>query len=258
MPAPTWVIDLDGVVWLSGRAIGGASDAVDRLRRGGRRVLFATNNADPTVAQLLARLHGVGIDASPEEIVTSAQASATMVPAASRVLACGGEGLLEALGAAGIDAVDAAGPPDDRPVDTVIVGMTRAFDYVMLSRAALAVRAGATLIGTNEDPTHPTPEGLLPGSGALVAAVATAAQHEARFAGKPHAPMVSILRSRTDPDGIAMVVGDRPATDGVLARRLGSPFGLVLSGVTAAGHGPLDVEPDDEAADLAELVSRHL
>lgn len=253
----TWVIDLDGVIWLSGEAIDGSATAVDRLRRAGHRVLFATNNADPTVAELVERLAVAGVRAEPDEIVSSAQAAAAMVGPDDRVLACGGAGLLEAMAAAGVEAVDAVHTRDHPPVDAVVVGMTRDFDYALLTRVSLAVRAGARLIGTNEDPTHPTPEGLWPGSGALIAAVSTAAQQPADFAGKPHDPMVRLLEARTAGDGIAMVAGDRPATDGVLARRLGVPFGLVLSGVIAPGHGPLDVEPDDEVADLAALVARH-
>lgn len=248
--AGTWVIDLDGVIWLAGTAIPGSADAVDALRRAGRPVLFATNNADPTVAELIERLAGVGIEAGPEEILSSAQAAASMLSPGQRALACGGEGLAEALGQRGVEV------RSDGPVDAVVVGMTTAFDYAMLSRASLAVRAGARLIGTNEDPTHPTPRGLLPGSGALVAAVATASQTEAELAGKPHDPMVTLLETRAP--RVAVVVGDRPATDGEFARRLGRPYALVLTGVIAPDHGPLDVEPDEEAPDLRALVERHL
>lgn len=248
--AGAWVVDLDGVVWLAGEPIAGGAEAVSRLRAAGIRVVFATNNAEPTLAELVRRLERVDIDAGTDDLVTSAQAAAAMVAPGEVVLACGGPGLVEALEARGATVTDKG------PADAVIVGMTRAFDYEVLTDAALAVRGGARLIGTNEDPTHPTPEGLFPGSGALVAAVATAAQTEAELAGKPHEPMVRLLRQRTD--DVALVVGDRPATDGMLARRLGVPFALVLSGVIAAGHGPLDVDPDVEGADLLELARRHL
>ena len=244
----TWVIDLDGVIWLAGEAIPGAADAVGRLRAAGVELLFATNNAEPTVATLITRLGAVGIDATADEIVTSAEAAASMVAPGTTALACGGPGLDEALMARGVVLAQTG------PVDAVVVGMTRAFDYELLTRAELAVRAGARLIGTNEDPTHPTPQGLYPGSGALIAAVAVAAQQDAEMAGKPHPPMVALLRSRAEKVGI--VVGDRPATDGLLARALDVPYGLVLSGVIAAGHGPLDVEPDEVGADLDALVAR--
>lgn len=249
-PPPAWVIDLDGVVWLSGEAIAGGAEAVHRLRQAGRQVLFATNNAEPTHEQLVTRLARVGIEAGPGDLVTSAEAAASMVEPGQTVVACGGPGLREALAARKVTVVEHG------PADAVIVGMTREFDYQILTVAALAVRDGARLIGTNEDPTHPTPDGLFPGSGALVAAVATAAQTEAEMAGKPHPPTVALLRARAAT--VEMVVGDRPVTDGLLARRLGVPYGLVLSGVIAAGHGPLDVEPDVEADDLLDLVRRTL
>ena len=111
---------------------------------------------------------------------------------------------------------------------------------------------GACLIGTNEDPTHPTPHGLLPGSGALLAAVATAAEAIPEVAGKPHRPTSDAIRARaTD---LTLVVGDRPSTDGALARQLGVPFALVLSGVTGADGVPSDPAPDTVAVDLAGLV----
>lgn len=244
------MIDLDGVIWLAGQPIPGAARAVGRLRDRGVDLLFATNNAEPTRAELVSRLDKAGITADESEIVTSAEAAATMIAPGTTVLPCGGEGLVEALSRRGAEIRESGS------VEVVIVGMTKKFDYTMLTRASLAVRAGARLIGTNEDPTHPTPEGLLPGSGSLVAAVATASQTEAELAGKPHEPMVALIRGRaTD---VSLVAGDRPATDGMLAKRLGCPFGLVLSGVIPAGHGPLDVEPDEEAPDLDRLVDAHL
>ncbi|HUO49329.1 MAG TPA: HAD-IIA family hydrolase [Acidimicrobiales bacterium] len=248
--AGTWLVDLDGVIWLAEHPIPGAADAVTRLRAAGVRIVFVTNNSAPTTAEFVARLAAAGIDVDPGDLVSSAHAAASMVPAGSRVLVCAEGGILEALAARDVEVVE------EGPVDAVIVGWTRRFDFDMLADAATAVRAGARLIGTNEDPTHPTPERLLPGSGAFVAAVATASQTEPEIAGKPHEPLVALVRDRV-PDAV-LVVGDRPATDGLLARRLGLPYALVLSGVIEPGHGPLDVDPDEEAADLAGLVDRHL
>ena len=113
------------------------------------------------------------------------------------------------------------------------------------------------MIGTNEDPNHPTPAGLVPGSGALLAAVATASGLTPEVAGKPHAPMVRLIRQRfafDAGDGSAVMVGDQPRTDGRLAERLGIPFGLVDSGVTPAGADGLGVPVALRAPDLVALV----
>ncbi len=247
----TWVIDLDGVIWLAGEPIDGVGAAVERLRERGVRVLFVTNNAEPTVAQLVQRLARAGIEAGAEDLVTSAHAAASLVDAAQTVLAVGGPGVDEALQARGTSVVH-AGAAGAADADAVVVGLTHDFDYEVLAAAATAVRRGARLIGTNEDPTHPTPAGLLPGSGALVAAVATAAETEPELAGKPHRPMVDLVRSRAQ--DVTVVVGDRPATDGRLARALGVPYALVRSGVVAPGAA-VPGEVDLDQPDLGALVS---
>ena len=86
--------------------------------------------------------------------------------------------------------------------------------------------------------------------------MATAAQTTPEVAGKPHEAIVALLRLRA-PDA-SLVVGDRPSTDGLLARRLGLPFALVRTGVTAPGAAPTDVEPDIDAADIAAVADRFL
>ncbi len=226
----TWVVDLDGVVWLTGEGIPGSAAAVERLRQAGRRVVFATNNSALTAAELAARLDRVGIPTAPDDMVSSAQAAARLVPVGATALALADPGVVEALADRGVTVVD------DGPADVVVVGWTRRFDFDRLTAATRAVYGGARLIGTNDDPTHPTPDGLIPGGGALLAAVATATGTTPEVAGKPYQPMADLITERTGP--VAVVVGDRPATDGLLARRLGAPFGLVLSGVTASPDGP--------------------
>ena len=113
-------------------------------------------------------------------------------------------------------------------------------------------------MATHGAPTHPTPAGLLPGSGALHAAVATASGIEPVVAGKPHPPMVDYVRRRIL-DGrsgeAAVVVGDQPGTDGVLAHRLDLPFVLVDSGVTPPGAPVDDCPVAHRADDFVSLVA---
>jgi 4-nitrophenyl phosphatase len=169
----------------------------------------------------------------------------------------GGEGIVEALAERDVDAVPAANrmPP---PVDAVMVGFDPTFDFSKLTSASAAIRAGAQLIGTNDDATYPTPDGPIPGGGSILAAVATASGATATVAGKPHEPMAALVRSEVGGlDAGAIVVGDRLETDGDFAVRLGVPFGLVRSGVTlpgAAVHPP----PALDAADLAAMTARLL
>jgi len=246
-PGSTWILDLDGVVWLQGQPIAGAAHALAVLGERGDRVLFATNNSVPTVAELCRRLAGVGVDVSPQDVLSSAQSAARLIRSGERVLAVGGPGLREALRAAGAELVERS------PADVVMVGWSKSFGVDEMTRAMAAVRAGARFIGTNEDATFPTPDGLLPGSGAFLAAIATASGATPQIAGKPHQPMVDLIQERAG--AVHVAVGDRPATDGALARRLGVPFALVLSGVTGPGDEVGSPAPDAQATDLGALVS---
>src|SRR4051794_32019140 len=181
----TWVLDLDGVVWLAGRAIPGAADALAKLRAAGEQVVFLTNNSGPTLAEQAAKLTAAGVQAAPDEVVSSATAAAGLLDPGQRVLVVGGDGVREALAGAGAKLVD-----DWRQADAVVVGRTLEFDFAMLDCAARAVRGGARYIGTNGDPTFPTPDGLEPGAGALLAAVTAASGRQPEVAGKPHQPTV--------------------------------------------------------------------
>jgi len=215
------VVDLDGVVWLSGAALPGAVEGVAALRARGVPVLFATNNSTPTIGDLLSSLAAIGIEADPEEVATSGQAAAMLLGAGRRACVVGEAGLREALAAGGVGL-------DEQRADAVVVGLDRAFDYDACDRAAALVRAGARFVATNADPTLPTPRGLRPGAGAVVAAIAAASGREPEVAGKPCAPMVRLVTER---GAVGAVVGDRTSTDGAFAAALHVPFVLVASSV---------------------------
>jgi len=246
------MLDLDGVVWLADRPIAGSPEAVHRLRDSGERVVVVTNNSSLTVAQYLDKLERMGVATAADDLITSAQVAAGLVASGTRALVVGGDGIREALAGRNVEVVDAA----DAPVDTVVVGWTRAFDYDVLTHAMRAVRAGARLLGTNHDPTYPTPDGVLPGGGTLTTAIAYASGVQPVFAGKPNQATVDAARQRFG--DIEIMVGDQPSTDGVLARRLGATWALVLTGVTKKSDLPVDPEPDIVAGSLAELVGSRL
>jgi HAD superfamily hydrolase (TIGR01450 family) len=253
--ATLWIVDLDGVIWLTGEPIGDVSSAIAALRAHGRRVVFATNNSAPTTEELRARLERIGIPAPAEDLVSSAAAAASLLTPGRPVKVLAGAGVREALEARGVKAVDHG------PVDAALVGWSRSFDFDTLADMATAARASGRLIGTNQDPTHPTPDGLVPGSGALLAAVATASGVVPEIAGKPHQPMADLMAERfgfRPGDDSVVVVGDQPGTDGALAVRLSVPFGLVDSGVTPAGAHDFDQPVAVRAPDFVTLVKRSL
>jgi HAD superfamily hydrolase (TIGR01450 family) len=258
-----WICDLDGVLWRGDRAIDGSMAAVDRLRAAGERVLFVSNNSSMAIAAYLAKFAAMGLGVGGEDVCTSAQAAASLVQPGERVLVLGGDGIREALRRRGAEAVEIAEPPDTGRIDTVMVGMDRALTYERLTAAVRTVLAGARLIGTNDDPTFPAADGLSPGAGSLLAAVAFAADVTPVVAGKPYEPIAVLIRERlgvdeADPSNL-LFVGDQPRTDGRMAKALGARFALVLSGVTSAEDAPhADPAPDVVAPDLAALVASTL
>jgi 4-nitrophenyl phosphatase len=138
--------------------------------------------------------------------------------------------------------------------DAVVVGRTTTFTYDELAEASAAIAAGARFVATNTDATLPTPDGPVPGAGAIVAFLAAASGKGPEVAGKPHQASVELVAARVG--AVDVVVGDRPETDGAFARALGSRFALVLSGVTRESDLPVQPTPDLVAPDLAEAVVR--
>ncbi len=243
-----WALDLDGVLWLGDRPLPGSAEAVARLRAAGEDVVFCTNNSRQPVAVVEEKLAAMGVPAQGD-VLTSAMAAMALVAPGERVLVCAGAGVVEAVEAHGAVVVR------EGPADAVLVGFHRDFDFERLRAAATAVWAGARLLATNDDATYPTPDGPIPGGGAILAAVERATGVAAVVAGKPNPSMAALVVERLGPDGV--MVGDRPDTDGRFAVSLGYRFALVLSGVTAVDDD-VDPVPDLVAPDLATAVDQLL
>ena len=249
---PAWALDLDGVVWLADDPIPGSAAAIARLRTAGHHVVFVTNFSWGRRGDLAAKLERHGIDPR-DDLLTSSMAAAALVEPGERVLVVGGPGIVEALEVRGVEVVTVEEPAARTAVvDAVMVGMDPTFDYGRMTIAATAVRNGARLLATNDDSTYPTADGPVPGGGAILASIATAAGVVPVVAGKPNEPIAALVRDRCGASGI--MVGDRPDTDGRFATTLGWEFGLVLTGTVTAADLPVEPTPDRIASSLAVLV----
>jgi HAD superfamily hydrolase (TIGR01450 family) len=244
---PTVICDLDGVVYRGSEALPRAAAALERLVAADLRIVFVTNNSSRTVSQVADKLETtVGYRPGVDDIITSAQAALALVPESAECLVVGGEGILEAIESAGLSAT---GQPDD--ADCVIVGLDRGFNYQVMDVAARAIRSGALFVATNVDPTFPAEDSIMPGAGAIVAAIQTASGVAPLVAGKPEKPVRDLIRKR-GVDG-AWVIGDRPDTDIAMAvAEDGWKSILVLTGVTPVGGDTGGA--DHVVADLAAAV----
>ena len=236
--------------------IPGSVDAIFRLREAGHRVLFVTNNSHSSANEQAAVLESIGIPAVGD-VVTASQSAGALLHVGERVLTCGGPGVMQAITDAGAIVVgrsDDPNLPKDLVVDAVVVAFHRTFDFAGLTRLSATIRQGARFIATNDDATYPTPDGVIPGGGAIVAAVATASGVQPIVAGKPYAPMAELVRSLLGAVDIssAWMVGDRVSTDGAFAHTLGCHFAHVRSGVAHSADEMLNAE--FEGKDLASFA----
>ncbi len=242
------ILDLDGVLYRAMSPVPGSREALVRLIAAGITTRFVTNNSTRTPEQVADKIRNVaGVEVDPGTIITSAVAAVSLLsPEDAPVMVVGGAGIRQALTDGGFTITD-----DPVKTRTVIAGMDRDFDYPKLARAAQAVRAGARFIASNSDPTYPTESGLLPGAGAMVAAIEAASGVAPEVAGKPHPPMRRLIRRSGV--GSAWVIGDRIDTDVAMAQAEPDWKSiLVMTGVTDTRD---DVDAADYvAADLAAAV----
>jgi HAD superfamily hydrolase (TIGR01450 family) len=224
------LLDLDGTVFRGHELTEGAADSLDKAP--GRK-LFVTNNASRSADEVADHLRDIGLQATADDVVTSAQSAAhvlaTQLEAESRVLVVGTDALADEIAAVGLRPVRVF---DDQP-HAVVQGHSTETGWVNLAEAALAIRAGALWVAANIDSTLPTERGLLPGNGSMVAALKTATDAEPQVAGKPSPTLIKDALARGD-FRAPLVVGDRLNTDIAGANAAELPSLLVLCGVNSA------------------------
>lgn len=250
---------MDGVLWRENEAIGDLPAIFNGFTHAGIKIMLATNNATRTPAQYIQKIASFGADITEDQIVNSAMGVAYLLkkrfPEGGPVYAIGEIGLMTAL-------IEAGFYQSEEPGLAVIGSMDREISFWKMKRATLMIRSGIPFYFTNPDRTFPTPEGLIPGAGAILAALETATDVTPIIAGKPSTTLFDFALERlgTKPQE-TLVVGDRLETDILGGQRAGCKTALVLSGIStrkeAEGWSP---KPDliiDELADLLRVLDGH-
>ncbi len=277
-PVRGLILDMDGVLWKDDTPIGDLPAIFDRIQSRGLKVTLATNNASKTVNEYLGKLRGFGVTLEPWQIVNSSEATAQVLAplllppntissdlggvsrpkgvdkGGKAVFVIGENGIVSALRAKGFTPI--TDPNDEtRPV-AVISSWDRQLTFQKLRRATLHVRSGVPLYATNADRSFPTPDGLIPGAGSILAALETATDVKATVIGKPSPFMMVIAMERmglTKDD--VLVVGDKLETDIAGGQAVKARTALVLSGVATLEQAKAwKPKPDLIAKDLSELV----
>ena len=222
------LLDIDGVLHVSGEAIHGAPAAVRTLRENGHRLRFVTNNTTQSHHALAEELRRLGFELSDDELQTTALAAAREL-AGRRVLALTMAAVLDDLGAVelvgeGADAVLIGGA--DETEET-----SRVFSYMNLARAFHELEGGAALYCLHKNRWWQTTRGPLLDSGCFVAGLEYAADVEATVVGKPSGPYFAAALEALDADAhMTWMVGDDVEADVAGAQAHGLKTALVRTG----------------------------
>jgi 4-nitrophenyl phosphatase len=222
------IIDMDGVLYRGDQPMPCLLEFFAFLRKRAIRFMLATNNSTRTSQEYADKLAGMGVQVYPEEILMSGQATARFLarqyPRGTQVHCFGMPSLKQALTDEGFILADEG-------VELVVASMDRAVTYEKLKRATLLIRGGARFIATNLDPTNPSEEGLIPGTGTMIAALETASGVKPLAIGKPEPIMYELAMEQMGarPETTA-AIGDRADTDILGGKRAGLFTICVLSG----------------------------
>jgi 4-nitrophenyl phosphatase len=245
------IIDMDGVLYLGDQPAPRLQDFFAFLRERSIRFILATNNSTRTPQDYAAKLERMGVKVSPEEVLVSGQATARFLareyPRGTRVHVFGMPALKQAM-------TDEGFVLADEDVQLVVASMDREVTFEKLKRATLLIRGGARFIATNLDPTNPTEEGLLPGTGAMIAALETASETKPQPIGKPEPTMYQLAmeQMKAVPETTA-AIGDRADTDILGGKRAGITTICVLSGSSDRAEAEV-YEADMIFDDIAHLL----
>jgi 4-nitrophenyl phosphatase len=252
------ILDMDGVIWKDDSPIGDLSGIFQRIANLNIKVAFATNNSSNSISKYIERLIKFGIVQSEfHNIISSSIVMANELsksfPEKGNIFVIGEIGLKETISKQGFMVLDDKLSND---IQAVVVGIDRKIDYKKLKTATLLIRRGIPFYGTNPDKTFPTPEGLVPGAGSLLAAIKAATDVDPIVLGKPHPNMIRMAREflGVEPRE-TLVVGDRVETDIASGQADGCRTALVLSGVSTLDDSKKWSPPPDYIANtLSDLL----
>ena len=248
------LLDVDGVLHVSGTPISGAAEAVAQLRENGHRLRFVTNNTTHARSRLAEQIRGFGVELADEELQTTPAAAAHAL-AGKRVLALTMPDIVEDL--EGIELVGEG-------ADAVLIGgadegyeTNQVFSYMNLARAFAELQDGAELFCLHKNRWWQTSRGPLLDSGAFVAGLEYAAGIEATILGKPSPAFFGAATEALDAEPeLTWMVGDDIESDIAGAQRFGLRTVLVRTGKfrpDAVERG--NVMPDAIVSSIAQLPS---
>jgi NagD protein len=253
-----FALDMDGTIYNGSTLFPFTNTFLSYLKNNGINYSFLTNNPSKSTSDYLKHLEKMGIEATEEEMYTSAVATINYIkknhPSFKRLFILGTPSMIKEFEAAGF--VSTEDSAEDRP-DALVVGFDTSLVYSRLCRAAYWANEKLPYFATNPDWVCPTDQpNILVDCGSICACIEGATKRKPdAVIGKPDPQMLDgiIYKYNLRPDEIAMV-GDRIYTDVQMAINAGALGILVLSGeATLTDVATSSVKPPIVAENLAEI-----
>ena len=243
MKIKSLIFDMDGVLWKDSQPIVNLKEIFIKIKQANINYAFATNKSTNTPESYQKKFAKFGVSVNTNQVITSGTNLASILqekfPQGGPLYIVGETGLYEILDRFGFF-------HQERDVLAVVGGLDRKITYKKLSGAVININKGVPFYFTNGDPSYPSPEGDIPGAGAIKAAIETPAGIKPITPGTPEPFMfqnaLKLLKSRPEE---TLVIGDRLDTDILGGNRAGCQTALMLSGVTSkATMASSDIKPD--------------
>jgi phosphoglycolate phosphatase len=244
--------DCDGVLYVNNDAVLGVPQTLNKLRKMGKKIIFATNNSTKTREEFMKKLKTLGYEAEMDELFPTSYATAVYLESLGfkqKVFVVGMNGISKELAKVGIESFGVGSDPTpsswtpgqcdielEEDVGAVVIGFDNQISFPKLARACSYVKQDSCLfIASNADETYPHPDKnvVVPGPGAYVAAIEAVTGKEPIALGKPYTfffDCIKRMHPEIDPKRTVMI-GDRLTTDMVFGRNNGLSTLFVQSGL---------------------------
>ena len=251
-----FLLDMDGTIYLSETLFDGTVDFLDYVNKIGGRYLFLTNNSSRGTDAYIAKMTRLGIEAHPEDFLTSADATIRYLKMTyddALYYVCGTESLKGQLRNAGLRIADKL--CDE--ISVVLLGYDTELTYEKLEACCILLNRGCDYIATHPDMVCPTWYGSAPDCGSVIEMLFTATGRRPVIIGKPQPEMaLTAMEKYGYEKSQTCLIGDRLYTDIACGVNAGIDTIFVLSGEGVMGDiEKYHVEPTYVFQNIREVLN---
>jgi len=229
----TFLLDMDGTVYLGNELIDGAKDFIELMKQQNKKCIFLTNNSSKSKSIYVEKLNKLNIEACEDDVFTSGEATTIYVNSLkpnAKIFLLGTKALEDEFISSGFELVKER----NQEVDYVVLGFDTTLTYEKLWIACDYLRDGVGYIATHPDFNCPLAEGkFMPDAGAIIEFIYASTNRRPYVVGKPNSFIIDSICSKykLTKESLAMV-GDRLYTDIKTGVNAGISSILVYSGET--------------------------